>query len=229
MHPDLVATTAPSADVPNNGLHPTTQQMYCWVPPRFARQRVKAIVRPISQLHHFGGQAPVIEIRAEKPEDIPAIRQVHQQAFQPRLNEAHLVELLRQAHKTPVSMVALSEGRLVGHVLFSPITFVPAQPTIRGLGLAPIGVLPEFQKQGIGSKLIAQGLQDCQQSGYDLAVVLGDPHFYSRFGFSCAKDHQLGNEYNADAEFMVMELRAGALRGVKGMVKYQPEFKTAGC
>jgi len=171
----------------------------------------------------------VIEIRPEKPEDIPAIRHVHQQAFQPRLNEAHLVELLRQANKTPISLVALSERQLVGHLLCSPITFVPAQPTIRSLGLGPIGVLPEFQKQGIGSKLIMQGLKDCRQSGYDLVVVLGDPHFYSRFGFSRAKDHQLGNEYNADDEFMVMELRAGVLRGVKGMVKYQPEFKTAGC
>ena len=171
----------------------------------------------------------MIEICAEKFEDIPAIRHVHQQAFQPRLNEAHLVELLRQAHKTPVSLVALSDGRLIGHVLFSPIAFVPAQPTIRGLGLAPIGVLPEFQRQGIGSKLIVQGLQDCRQSGYDLVVVLGDPHFYSRFGFLRAKNHQLENEYNADEEFMVMELRAGALCGIKGMVKYQPEFKAAGC
>ena len=157
----------------------------------------------------------MIEICAEKFEDIPAIRHVHQQAFQPRLNEAHLVELLRQAHKTSISLVALSEARLVGHLLFSPIAFVPAQPTIRGLGLAPICILPEFQKQGIGSKLIVQGLQDCQQSGSDLVVVLGDPRFYSRFGFSRAKDHQLGNEYDADEEFMVMELQAGALHGVK--------------
>ena len=74
-----------------------------------------------------------------------------------------------------------------------------------------------------------QGLQDCRQSGYDLVVVLGDPHFSSRFGFLRAKDHRLGNEYNADEEFMVLELRAGALHGVTGMVKYQPEFKEAGC
>ena len=70
----------------------------------------------------------MIEIRAEKPEDIVAIRYVHQQAFQPRSNEAHLVELLRQANKTPISLAALSEGQLVGHLLFSPVVFLPPGP-----------------------------------------------------------------------------------------------------
>lgn len=166
----------------------------------------------------------MIEIRAERPEDIPAILYVHEQAFQPRPNEARLVELLRQADKAPISLVALSKGRVVGHVLFSPVMIVPGQLTIRSLGLAPIGVLPEFQKQGIGSKLIVQGLQDCQQSGYDLVVVLGDPRYYSRFGFVRAREHGLENEYDADEAFMVTELRAGALNGIKGLVKYQPEF-----
>ena len=171
----------------------------------------------------------MIEIRTEKPDDIPFIRRVHQQAFQPRLNEARLVELLRQADKMSLSWVALARGRVVGHVLFSPISFVPDQPAIHGLGLAPIAVLPEFQKRGMGGKLIVQGLQACQQSGYDLVVVLGDPHYYSRFGFSRARNYQLENEYDADEEFMVIELRAGALGGVAGLVKYQPEFKEAEC
>ncbi|MBI4316809.1 MAG: N-acetyltransferase [Chloroflexi bacterium] len=171
-----------------------------------------------------------MEIRAEEPEDIAAIRRAHQQAFHPSPNEACLVELLRQARKAPISLVALSEGQIVGHVLFSPIAIVPAPPaSIRGLGLAPIGVLPAFQKQGIGSKLIEQGLRDCRRSGYDWVVVLGDPHFYSRFGFARARAYQLENEYDADEEFMVMELRTGALRGIKGMLKYRPEFNEAGC
>ena len=88
----------------------------------------------------------MIEIRAEKPEDIPFIQRVHQQAFQPRVNEARLVELLRQADKMPLSWVALAQGQVVGHVLFSPISFVPDQPAIHGLGLAPMAVLPEFQR-----------------------------------------------------------------------------------
>jgi putative acetyltransferase len=172
----------------------------------------------------------VIEIRPEKPEDIPAIRQVHIQAFHPSPNEALLVDLLRQAGKALFSLVALSEGLVVGHVLFSPATIAPASPGIlRGLGLAPVGVRPAFQRQGLGSRLIEQGLRDCQRSGYDWVVVLGDPRYYSRFGFTRARAHQLDNEYGADEAFMVIEFRADALRGVTGVVKYQPEFEEAGC
>lgn len=171
----------------------------------------------------------MIEIRAEEPEDIPFIQQVHQQAFHPRLNEARLVELLRQASKMSQSWVAIAQGRVVGHVVFSPVTFVPDQPAIRGVGLAPIGVLPEFQRQGIGGKLIVHGLQACKHNGCDLVVVLGDPRYYTRFGFSGARRYQLENEYHADEEFMIIELRTGALHEVAALVKYQPEFKEAEC
>jgi putative acetyltransferase len=171
----------------------------------------------------------VIEIRAERPEDIPFIQQVHQQAFHPRLNEARLVELLRQANKISQSLVAIAQGQVVGHVMFSPITFVPDDPSIHGLGLAPMGVLPEFQRHGIGGKLIVQGLQACKQNGCDLVVVLGDPRYYARFGFLRARNYQLQNEYHVDEEFMVIELRVGALGGVGGLVKYQAEFTEAAC
>lgn len=175
-------------------------------------------------------QPPMIEIRPENPEDIPAIRDVHRQAFHPSPNEAHLVDLLRQAGKASISPVALSEGLVVGHVLFSPVTIAPAQlGTARGLGLAPVGVLPAFQRQRLGSKLIEQGLRDCQRGGYDWVVVLGDPRYYSRFGFTRAKAYQLENEYDAEEAFMVIELRAGVLDGIRGMVKYGPEFKQAEC
>jgi putative acetyltransferase len=170
-----------------------------------------------------------VKILPERPEDIGAIRHVHQQAFLPSANEAYLVELLREAKQVPISLVALWSGKLVGHILFSPISLVPAQLAIRGLALGPMGVLPEFQKQGIGSQLVVSGLQRCRRSGYDLVVVLGDPRFYSRFGFSCARDFQLENEYGVSEEFMVRGLHTGALDAVKGLVKYQPEFKKAGC
>lgn len=171
----------------------------------------------------------MIEIRVERPQDAAAICELHLQAFHPSPHEARLVELLRQAHKTPISLVALAQGRLIGHILFSPITLVPAQPAVRGLGLAPVGVLPEFQRQGIGSQLIERGLQACQESGYDLVVVLGDPRYYMRFGFARAKAYGLENEYGADDAFMAVELRQGALDEVRGTVKYSPEFHEAGC
>jgi len=90
-------------------------------------------------------------------------------------------------------------------------------------------VPPEFQRQGIGSKLIREGLERCRQAGYDAVVVLGDPAYYSRFGFVRAADFGLQNEYGVHDEFMVLPLRRGALDGVSGMVKYLPEFSEAKC
>ncbi len=170
------------------------------------------------------------EFRFESPTDITAIQDVHRQAFHPSSDESSLVDLLRKAHKTPVSWVALFDRRIVGHILFSEVMILPA-PTamIRALGLGPIGVLPAYQNQSIGSQLINHGLHDCQQKGYDFVVVLGDPHFYTQFGFSGAKAYQLENEYGADEAFMVLELREGALDGIQGLVKYQPEFNSVGC
>jgi putative acetyltransferase len=172
----------------------------------------------------------MITFRTEKLEDLAAIREVHLQAFSPSLNEAYLVDLLRKAGKALVSLVTLSDGQIVGHVLFSPVTIDPGPPgTLRGLGIAPIGVLPAFQRQGVGTKLIEHGLRDCERGGYDLVVVLGDPRYYSRFGFARAKAYELENEYGADEAFRVLELRPGVLRGVSGTVKYQPEFREAEC
>ena len=173
--------------------------------------------------------ASKITVRPEKHDDIPFIRHVHELAFLPSKVESRLVELLREANKAPVSLVASINNRVVGHVMFSPIIFDPDQQAIFGLGLAPVGVLPEYQNQGIGAMLIEHGLQACKGIDCDLVVVLGNPKYYSRFGFMRAKDFQLENEYAADEEFMVMELHSGILDSIVGLVKYQPEFKETGC
>jgi putative acetyltransferase len=88
--------------------------------------------------------------------------------------------------------------------------------------------LPEFQNRGIGSNLICEGLEECRKAGYDIVVVLGEPRFYARFGFSRASDYGLGNEYDANEHFMALELREGALAKVSGTVRYQPEFNEVG-
>ena len=170
----------------------------------------------------------MIEIHPEPPDHIPAIRRIHEQAF-PGPNEARLVDLLRAANKAVVSLTASVEGQVVGHVLFSPVTLEPPRASFNGVGLAPVAVLPHYQRRGVGSALIRAGLEKCQQAGYEAVVVLGDPAYYSRFGFACASDYGLGNDYNADEHFMALELKAGALRGVRGVVKYGPEFKEADC
>ena len=96
-----------------------------------------------------------------------------------------------------------------------------------GLGLAPLAVLPEYQRRGIGSSLVTKGLEECRKKGCDIAVVLGDIHFYTRFGFKRARLYGLTNEYNVDENFMALELEEGTLNSVSGLVKYQPEFKEA--
>jgi len=169
-----------------------------------------------------------ITIRPEMPEDIPAIHRLNVQAFDNRPNEARLVDLLRAAGKVVLSWVAVSEGEVVGHVLFSPVALDPPNAGFNGVGLGPVAASPEFQRQGIGSKLISEGLDRCRQMGCEVVVVLGDPHYYSRFGFTRASDFGLGNDYNADEHFMALELKEGALRDLHGVVKYAPEFNEAG-
>jgi putative acetyltransferase len=153
---------------------------------------------------------------------------VHSRAFGGREGEARLVELLHAAGAAPVSLVATSKpnGRVVGHVLFSPVELLDGRgydpPAMAGL--APIAVLPEHQGRGIGSRLMRAGLESCREACYDAAVVLGEPGYYSRFGFERASAKALGNEYGVDEHFMVAELREGALSGVRGTVRYRKEF-----
>lgn len=93
------------------------------------------------------------------------------------------------------------------------------------LGLAPVAVLPDYQRQGIGSLLIGQGLKECARLGCKAVVVLGDPEYYSRFGLTPAQEKGLRCEYTVpDEAFMVLELKSGALEGCVGTVKYRSEF-----
>jgi putative acetyltransferase len=170
----------------------------------------------------------MIEIRDELPDDDAAIRAVHVLAFG-REAEAHLVELLRDSKQAPIALVATTGGQVIGHIMFSPVTVADAFEGFQGIALAPVAVLPEFQNQGIGSKLIRDGLEACRRAGYDVVVVLGHTTYYPRFGFSRASDYGLTNEYNAQAAFMVMELRPGTLERIGGLVKYVPAFREASC
>lgn len=88
-------------------------------------------------------------------------------------------------------------------------------------------MLPEHQGEGIGSRLIREGLSACRSAGYDAAVVLGHPAYYQRFGFERAGKSGLANEYGVDDEFMVVSLR-GSLMGAQATVRYQPEFGDTG-
>jgi putative acetyltransferase len=85
--------------------------------------------------------------------------------------------------------------------------------------------LPGRQKQGIGSRLVEAGLDECRRAGFDVVVVLGHPEYYPRFGFRPASIFGLRSEYDVpDPVFMAMELTPGAAMGVQGLVRYHEAF-----
>jgi putative acetyltransferase len=161
-------------------------------------------------------------IRLEKPEDTAAVRRVHQAAF-PTAAEADLVDRLRKGGKAAVSLVAVDAGQIVGHVVFSPVTFDPPL-AVTAFGLAPMAVLADHWKHGVGRRLVQNGLAECHARGACLVVVLGEPDYYERFGFERASRHGLRNEFGAEDAFMVYMLEAGAHPPPGTLVKYAPEF-----
>jgi putative acetyltransferase len=166
----------------------------------------------------------MMQIQAEQPHDVAAIRQVNLAAFG-RSGEADLVDRLRGQAST-FSFVAIESEQIIGHIFFSPVTIEgKCSADLCILGLAPVAVLPSYQRQGVGALLIQQSLADCARLGCQAVVVLGSPAYYPRFGFAPAKVQGLGCEYNVpDEAFMVLELAQGALAGCRGIVKYRPEF-----
>jgi putative acetyltransferase len=163
------------------------------------------------------------KIRAELPNDYDAVRDVHVSAFSGDI-EARLVDLLRQRRKAVISLVSEVDSQVVGHIMFSAVTLDELPTEARWIGLAPVGVLPNFQNRRIGSALILEGLAECNRRGYEAVVLLGDPRYYSRFGFGRAADFGLTCEYNAPDAFQVLELKPAALRNARGLVRYAPEF-----
>lgn len=164
-----------------------------------------------------------MRLRVEQAADRPAIHDIHRSAFETPA-EARLVDELRTAGAVCLSLVAERDGLPAGHVLYSPVTI--ADQECGAIGLAPVAVRPEFQKQGIGTALIRESLRLCRQSGYQSVCVLGHPEFYRRFGFRSAGEFGLSCEYDVPPEvFMVLELQPDSLRHRSGVIRYHPLFR----
>jgi putative acetyltransferase len=163
-------------------------------------------------------------IREERPEDAEAVHAVLVAAFG-REAEARLVERLRASARIVCAMVAEEKGRVLGHVVFSRIAVESGGSEIPVLALAPLAVLPAFQRLGIGSALVSAGLERCRMERHARVLVVGDSVYYGRFGFVPASRFGLKCPFPAPAEaFMAIELEPGAFAQVSGIVRYGHEF-----
>jgi putative acetyltransferase len=156
-----------------------------------------------------------MRIRTETAEDQDASRQVHRRAF-PGEGEARLVDDLRRDGDVAISLVAETEGEIVGHILFSRL-----QAQLRALALAPLAVRPEEQGRGIGSALIRAGLDQASAENWEAVFVLGAPAFYGRFGFSLGAAKGFASAYKGP-HFMAKVLSSGPIG--RGTVNYPVAF-----
>lgn len=166
-----------------------------------------------------------IMIRSEREEDYAAVHAINEMAFGGPA-EARLVDALRPVADPAISLVAVDQDNVVGHIFFSPVSLNSADSEpFMAMGLAPMAVHPRHQGRGIGSMLVREGLRRCREMGQLVVVVLGHPWFYPQFGFVPASSRGIRSEYDvADDVFMVAELEPDALGGRTGLIRYRPEF-----
>ncbi len=161
-----------------------------------------------------------IDIREEQTCDAEAIRRVNTEAFG-QLQEAQLVDALRNNCSDLLSLVAADGEDIVGHILFSPALL----GDVEGMGLAPMAVVPARQRDGIGSELVRAGLAKLEERGCPFVIVLGHADYYPRFGFERASARGVRCEWDVpDEVFMLLVLDETMMSGVSGLARYRPEL-----
>jgi len=164
-----------------------------------------------------------VEIRSERPDDIAAIREVHDRAFGGD-QEGKIVDAIRSNGAALLSLVAVLNRHVVGHILYTPASI----GTVTGAALAPMSVSPDCQRRGIGSRLVEAGNDRLKREGCPFVIVVGHPAFYPRFGFRPASAYDVTCEWNVpDDVFLMLVLDDVRSQGVSGRAKYRDEFSTA--
>jgi putative acetyltransferase len=168
-----------------------------------------------------------VRVRPESGADVGRTFAVVESAFGHRL-EADLVNALRRSASPQLSLVAEVDDSVVGHVFFSPITIESDRPAPPAAQLSPVAVIPDCQRRGVGTQLIRAGLSQCAALGWLAVFLVGNPAYYSRFGFRMAGP--LGFSYPGphDPYLQLLELRTGSLRGVGGRIRLHPAFAEVG-
>ena len=164
-----------------------------------------------------------MDIRQETSSDFAAIRAITKAAFAGKpyshQTEAEIIDGLRAADAIRLSLVALSDGEVIGNVVFSDVTI---DGVAGWIGLGPVSVKPGQQRGGVGSTLITAGLDRMRAEGASGCVLVGDPAYYGRFGFKAVP----GLGYDGVPDEYVLALPfVGA--PPKGAIVYHPAFDTA--
>ena len=163
-------------------------------------------------------------IREESPKDINGIYEINKQAFEDE-SEAKIVNALREADELSLSLVAQINNQIVGHIAFSEVKIDSGAESYDAIGLAPMAILPEYQRRGYGSELVEKGLKILSERGHEIVVVLGHPEYYPKFGFITTDKYGIHCEFECPAEaFMIKELKQNSLKGIGGTVKFNPKF-----
>ena len=150
------------------------------------------------------------------------IRDLNKRAFEQE-QEGNIVDALRSNGAALLSMVATLNGRVVGHIMYSPLVV----GELTGAALGPMAVLPEHQRQGIGTKLVEAGNRKLKDDGCPFIIVVGHPNYYPRFGFVPANTHGIECEWEVPTDaFMLLVLNQSKLQGVAGLAKYRHEFSS---
>lgn len=165
-----------------------------------------------------------MKVRPEAEGEQARIRAIYERAFDTDA-EAGVVEALRTESRPYIGLVAEDEGVVVGHLVLSEVVVETRHGIMKGLGLAPLAVAKESQGRGIGSALVRAALEEAKRQGADFLVVLGDPAFYSRFGFVSAAPALRWRSRDFDPFFLVFPLREGILEDLRGVVTYQPAIE----
>lgn len=128
-----------------------------------------------------------------------------------------------------MSLIAVSNEKIIGHILFSPAVIESAGNKIKGMGLGPMAVLPELQGHGIGSQLVKVGVKKVRQAGGAFIIVLGHPGYYPRFGFERALIYGIKCEWAGvpDEAFLILWLDRSAIPRAGGLARYRKEFGEA--